>query len=1380
MDNLMKHLIIVWVFILAAMSAHSQTWEDEIVGNSNAVTHAYTSDGRYHIYAAVGTTLYVSKDKGESESFTPLQIPNSGVIVTAHSLGDYVVIGCDGDGVYISSNKGSSWDKVDGVSVSGTDVTLSSLITSNYIFVGSGQDNQGVIRLSKSGSFENRNLIHETKILCLAQQANYIFAGVNRTGAETGKSTLYRSSDNGETWAPLTNTIRQNIPITALSVSGDQSIIYAASGQDDNGQNPRDGYLYKSTDFGSTWSQVPISGLDPSRNAFYSVAAGYGKDTVLIGRVGVQGSGSSQVWRSINGGTTWSPLDNRFNADQTKVKSLLITNPYYFACRDQFWKYINFPKPQIPPGNGGIFSVCSDRDASLEIVTIDNQLNDTYAWYRINGDQKDFLKNGKTLFKTEMNCTGKNTTCNYRCIVTNSKGLQDFADYAITFYEKPKITLQDTSNKTNVCADKVYEYGITPTNTTYKFQWSVVGGEQVGLIVGDPTKETVKVRWVKNGKLTVKEIADDGSNNVALCEDTKEINIKVRDVKPNITHASIVKKGAKKEITICEGVSLQFQTLHRVNNQYTWFLDGSDVKLPSKHEYIFTESSPKKYELRIKESNGECSEEDTVYITVNKLPDTTIQGNMTLCRTNLSGKYTANQKDAVYVWSVTEGKIQGDTNKQSVNVVWNDNSKNPVLRLLIESKEKCQQEGEWNITITDSLKPQSPNIVKGDAKFKLDTKLILDTLYVCENNPVILEIKEAQGEFEWSKKGDISSVKGKQYTCQNEGIYTLTLKDGNCSGRYSFVVKNTNLIKPELEQQDDVIKIKTPQQNNLTYQWLDADKKDIDGETRDTFSPKEDGQYYVRISDGICTKISDALPFTRPKKFEIVFEQNFDEKFCYGDEIKVTVLPKNNNRKTVNYKCNEAVVKENTDGIFVFDPKKFTNNELTISIIGSISDKDKDTVTKTLRIIDFRSNEIEGSQSVCINTTNDYSIKTNQNANSYLWRVEPSDAGTIDNSQSKNVKVTWNKNGALLCEQKYDRCTFADTIKVTVGDNFEVPIKGETLLCSNRPLITLRIDGSFNFVEWKRENSTLGNQNSIDINEAGIYKVTVSSTNGCKGTGVITVGKLQIPVLKRDGDYLICENSSDYDEIVWLKNTQEITKDSKFKPEDEDLYSCRGTKGGCEERKDITFTRKYVDARLSANQAIPGQKIVLSYTLPDEGFGTTKGTVQWNKNVLNFTGSRGMKVTNLDLVVDTLLFEIEGGNKKAEIEYEVLIGPDTSTTITTNFDPAVNTEILTLNVSSCEVTGQKRLVAWKNDQKTENLYIVPNPANESFTVLSSKNTLVKGNIFIVNSMGETVFKSTTTGDGDNMINTQNLLPGFYTIELFTGTEILHSTVIIHK
>ncbi|HRE57054.1 MAG TPA: T9SS type A sorting domain-containing protein, partial [Candidatus Kapabacteria bacterium] len=96
------------------------------------------------------------------------------------------------------------------------------------------------------------------------------------------------------------------------------------------------------------------------------------------------------------------------------------------------------------------------------------------------------------------------------------------------------------------------------------------------------------------------------------------------------------------------------------------------------------------------------------------------------------------------------------------------------------------------------------------------------------------------------------------------------------------------------------------------------------------------------------------------------------------------------------------------------------------------------------------------------------------------------------------------------------------------------------------------------------------------------------------------------------------------------------------------------------------------------------------------------------------------------------------------------------------------------------ITGKKRLLSWKNKPDEIQLRVIPNPATQSFTVLSSKNTVVKGKIHIINSMGEVVKITTITEEGGGIIHTESLLPGFYAIEVYTGTEVLHSTVIIHK
>lgn len=1377
MDNLMKRFVIGMLFSLCVMNASGQTWQTVQNGVSNAVSDAYTTAG-YRIYVAVGEILYVSKDKGES--FTPLQIGNSGIIQTAYSSGDYVVVGCDNDGVYISSDRGNTWNKVSN-SVAGTNVTLTSLITSNFIFVGSGQQNQGIIRLSKLGSFENRKLTDETRILCLAEQGQYIFVGVNRTDAETGKSTLYRSSDNGNSWQPLTHTIRQNVPITALAVSGDQSVIYAVSGQDINGTQPKNGYVYKSTDNGNTWTEIQIPQLSPSSNAFYAIALGYGKDTVLIGRVGVSGSGTSQVWRSVNGGSNWSPLDNTFNADGTKVTSLLITNAYYFACRDRdnghFHKYINYPKPVIRSGKTNVLAVCSDRDTVFQIITEDRGLNDTYTWYRVEGGEKVIppIKNGNTLSKTEMNCRAQfGVSCDYRCIVTNNKNLQDSADYKITFYQKPTVKLQDTTNKTNVCADKEYEYGIAPTANTYSFQWSVIGGKQVGRIVGDSTKETVNVRWFKPGKLSVKEIATDGSKSVKLCEDVKEITIKVRDVKPDITNTSIVKKGTKKEVSICQGESLIFQTLKRLSNTYTWFLDGSQQQVTA-NDYTFNGAvaKEKEYVVRVRESNGDCSEEDSVFITVKKLPDTSIIGNTTLCRSNLTTDYTANEKDALYAWEVKGGKINNGKDKQKVNIEWFDNTQDKSLTLMV-TKNGCTEGGEWKIFITDSLKPQTPRVKEGKAQF------ITNTLYKCEKEQSVIVQAQVndQGSYEW-RKGNIIISQKDTLVCKEDGEYTLKVTNNNCSGSYTFIVKTKDIPKPTIQQNEDRIVITNLNTlpKNLKYQWRKGSA--IVGD-KETYTPNEDGSYSLEIIDenGLCSKESDPITFTRPKKFEITFEENFDGKFCNNEDIKLTVIPKNNNGKTVKYNCNEAIATENETGIFSFNRDKFVNNILSVRIIASITENDKDTIQKDLQIIDFTSNEIKGSRSVCTNTRNDYNIESSATADSYRWRIEPTTAADIDDATKDIVNVTWKKDGKLFCTQMYGECTFVDSIDVKVGDNFEVPIKGENLLCSTRPSITLTIDGSFQTMEWKKDNSILGKNNSLTITQSGTYTVTVSSSNGCKGEGIFTIENLKTPSLKRNGDYLICSNATDYDNVIWLNGDKEISTQPEFKPQDEGVYVCKGSKDGCEEEEKIEFKRRFVIAKLSSDISAPGDKVVLLYTFPDNISGTI-GTIQWNKNVLNFTGvAQGITVRNTENVVDSLVFDIN--SDKAEIEYEVLIGPDTSTNIVTTFVPSFNTDTPRLTVSTCDITGKKRLLSWKNKPDEIQLRVIPNPATQSFTVLSSKNTVVKGKIHIINSMGEVVKITTITEEGGGIIHTESLLPGFYAIEVYTGTEVLHSTVIIHK
>src|SRR5437867_4296546 len=76
-----------------------------------------------------------------------------------------------------------------------------------------------------------------TNVQCLAARDSELFAGTVSSG-------LYRSTNDGDSWAPLTNGLPQYLRVAGLLVDGTN--IYAAC----------DKVLYRSTDNGDHWTDT--------------------------------------------------------------------------------------------------------------------------------------------------------------------------------------------------------------------------------------------------------------------------------------------------------------------------------------------------------------------------------------------------------------------------------------------------------------------------------------------------------------------------------------------------------------------------------------------------------------------------------------------------------------------------------------------------------------------------------------------------------------------------------------------------------------------------------------------------------------------------------------------------------------------------------------------------------------------------------------------------------------------------------------------------------------------------------------------------------------------------------------------------------------------
>lgn len=225
------------------------------VNNSSFNSVAVAPDGG--IYAG-GDGIYRSADDGISWVQTPLN--NVSVYSLATHPTGQVLASTYPDGVFRSTDHGSSWTRT------GLDhdvVSVFAFSNNGTIF---GATYGGLIYRSTDtgGTWEvtDKTLVYwSTRFNALVTTANgYLFAGATRniSPCPCGQG-VYRSTDNGGQWHPTNLT--PGIWSMATNVQGD---LFAASDS-----------LYRSTDYGDTWTNASIGLTVPLVGSLASSSDGF-------------------------------------------------------------------------------------------------------------------------------------------------------------------------------------------------------------------------------------------------------------------------------------------------------------------------------------------------------------------------------------------------------------------------------------------------------------------------------------------------------------------------------------------------------------------------------------------------------------------------------------------------------------------------------------------------------------------------------------------------------------------------------------------------------------------------------------------------------------------------------------------------------------------------------------------------------------------------------------------------------------------------------------------------------------------------------------------------------------------------------------------------
>jgi photosystem II stability/assembly factor-like uncharacterized protein len=120
----------------------------------------------------------------------------------------------------------------------------------------------------------------------------------NRTTLFTGSRRVWRTTDDGDTWQPMSDNLDDS-DITALEITrADSTRVYVGT---------ENGGIFRSTDSGVSWSDNLASTVLPGRTVTRLESRPDNADVLYAT---VANFGNPHVFRSVDGGLSWSDIDH--------------------------------------------------------------------------------------------------------------------------------------------------------------------------------------------------------------------------------------------------------------------------------------------------------------------------------------------------------------------------------------------------------------------------------------------------------------------------------------------------------------------------------------------------------------------------------------------------------------------------------------------------------------------------------------------------------------------------------------------------------------------------------------------------------------------------------------------------------------------------------------------------------------------------------------------------------------------------------------------------------------------------------------------------------------------------------------------------------------
>jgi photosystem II stability/assembly factor-like uncharacterized protein len=204
------------------------------------------------IVAGTNIGLYISQSGNKWQSLGKGLPANDSIIVLMNASNDEktIMAGTSHSGLYLSNDKGATWNKTgNGLPPDSSVTTLASNPDHTIWFVALGSANLFTSQdMGQNWQVVNTGLPSESTVLSIAVDPQNIYMGTDRG--------LYLSSDSGQSWSKSTNKIGQT-RVTSLSTNPKRTFLLATT----------DAGIFTTNDEGKTWESLTNEGLPQTNSA---------------------------------------------------------------------------------------------------------------------------------------------------------------------------------------------------------------------------------------------------------------------------------------------------------------------------------------------------------------------------------------------------------------------------------------------------------------------------------------------------------------------------------------------------------------------------------------------------------------------------------------------------------------------------------------------------------------------------------------------------------------------------------------------------------------------------------------------------------------------------------------------------------------------------------------------------------------------------------------------------------------------------------------------------------------------------------------------------------------------------------------------------------